>query len=74
MRSAYLAGCKTASEKYALAPDAWKHIAELAGLGILALNPAKHLLTDEKKDPWDAAEVGGLGTLGLPALSSLLKH
>lgn len=77
MRSAYLTGCKTAAEKYALSTADWHAIAELAGLGLLAVPSVHHLATDKKKDWKDMAEVGGLGILASPSvhnLSHLLKR
>ena len=74
MRRAYLLGCKTAAEKYALASEAWKDIAELAGLGLLAAPGIHNLATQEKKDPKDMVETGGLGVLAVPSIANLLMR
>lgn len=76
---AYRQGAYAALVKFALDAETAQHIAELAGLGLLSVPVAHHLLADpEKQTPamhkgMAATELAGLGVLAAPAVHHLLK-
>jgi hypothetical protein len=75
---AYQIGAEKAFTKFALAPGVGSHLAELAGLGLLAAPVGHDLMHEKPEDKWKSiAEMGGLGLLAgneAHGLYHLLKH
>ena len=78
MRNAYAQGAAQAFQKFALDGETAKHIADLAGLGLLSVPVLNHLLGDPehdsptKKRVMVGTELAGLGTLAVPTLHHLM--
>lgn len=73
--SSYTAGALSALQKFAVDAEMAKHVAELAGLGLLSVPVAHHLMTskDTKDRLMSGTELAGLGVLAAPTIHHLLK-
>lgn len=78
-RPAYANGALHAFQKFAVNAETMKHVADLAGLGLLTVPVAHHLLSDpEHESPTTrklmaGTELAGLGLLAAPTIHHLMK-
>lgn len=71
----YAWGMQKASQVLGMHPETLEHVAELAGLGLLAAYPAYHLYNDYQEGDLRGehmAELAGLGVLAAPTAIKLL--
>lgn len=75
----YARGALHAFQKFAVDADTMKHVADLAGLGLLSVPVLHHLLGSPETDSptmrhgMAGTELAGLGLLAGPTIHSLLK-
>lgn len=78
MRHAYAQGTAQAFQKFALDAETAKHVADLAGLGLLSVPVLNHLLgspehdSPTKKRVMAGSELAGLGALAVPTIHHLM--
>lgn len=76
---AYAYGARDAFQKFAVDAETMKHVADLAGLGLLTVPVLHHLVSDpEKESPamrkgMAGTELAGLGLLAAPTIHHLMK-
>lgn len=79
MHSPYVQGAAIAFEKFALDVNTAKHVADLAGLGLLSVPVLHHLLGSPEKDSpgmrrtMAGTELAGLGLLAAPTIHHLVR-
>ena len=77
--SSYASGAVDAFRKFAVDAETMRHIADLAGLGMLTVPVLHHLVSDpEKESPamrkgMAGTELAGLGLLAAPTIHHLMK-
>ncbi len=78
MRLSYTLGALSAFQKFAVDAETMKHVADLAGLGLLTVPALHHLLgTPETDSPntrrlMAGTEIAGLGLLAAPTIHHLM--
>ena len=78
MRTAYAQGAVYAFQKFAINAETAKHVADLAGLGLLSVPVLNHLFGDAehdsplKKNVMAGTELAGLGAMAIPTIHHLM--
>lgn len=78
MRAAYAQGASYAFQKFALDAETAKHVADLAGLGLLSVPVLNHVFGNPEQDSptkrrvMAGTELAGLGALAIPTIHHLM--